>query len=144
MWKDHESIAICQRKQIEPIDLDHCLKAFTTEEKLEEKYHCSKCQCLQPATKKLQIWRLPPVLIIHLKRFNYLHNKWVKSQKVVSFPVDFDPTAYLASVPQETILRQKELKEMHNIIEEDNQDCNESTDITNEALTNDNKATNVK
>lgn len=39
-----------------------------------------------------------------------MNNKWVKSQKVVNFPFnDFDPTPYLASVPQETILRHKEL-----------------------------------
>lgn len=41
-----------------------------------------------------------------------MNNKWVKSQKVVNFPFDnFDPTPYLASVPQETILRHKELLE---------------------------------
>lgn len=47
---------------------------------------------------------------MHLKRFNYVNNKWVKSLKTVNFPFDeFDPTPYLASVPQETILRHKEL-----------------------------------
>jgi ubiquitin carboxyl-terminal hydrolase 6/32 len=49
----------------------------------------------------------------------------VKSQKVVNFPFDqFDPTPYLASVPQETILRHKELLEMkaRNIR---NVDCND-------------------
>lgn len=51
--------------------------------------------------------------IVHLKRFNYVGNKWVKSQKVVNFPFkDFDPTPYLASVPQETILRHLELNEL--------------------------------
>lgn len=36
----------------------------------------------------------------------------MKSQKVVNFPFkDFDPTPYLASIPQETILRHKELLE---------------------------------
>ena len=49
---------------------------------------------------------------MHLKRFNFVNNKWVKSQKVVNFPFEnFDPTPYLASVPQETILRHKELLE---------------------------------
>lgn len=39
-----------------------------------------------------------------------MNNKLVKTQKVVNFPFkDFDPTAYLASVPQETILRHKQL-----------------------------------
>lgn len=97
---------------MEPVDLDHCLRAFTTEEKLEEWYHCAHCKGKKPATKKLQIWKLPPILIVHLKRFNFVNNKWVKSQKVVNFPFkDFDPTPYLASVPQETILRHKELIE---------------------------------
>lgn len=39
-----------------------------------------------------------------------MNNKWIKSQKVVNFPFqDFDPTAYLASVPQETSLRHSEI-----------------------------------
>lgn len=102
---------------MEPVDLDHCLRAFTTEEKLEEWYHCAHCKGKKPATKKLQIWKLPPILIVHLKRFNFVNNKWVKSQKVVNFPFkDFDPTPYLASVPQETILRHKELIEHGNKI----------------------------
>lgn len=47
-----------------------------------------------------------------MKRFDYVNAKWVKTQKVVNFPFkNFDPTAYLASVPQETILRHKQLLE---------------------------------
>ncbi|XP_058455432.1 ubiquitin carboxyl-terminal hydrolase 32 isoform X2 [Malaya genurostris] len=112
LWTEHESVSICRKQQTEPVDLDHCLRAFTSEEKLEQWYHCSHCKQKKPATKKLQIWKLPPILIVHLKRFNYVNNKWVKSQKVVNFPYeDFDPTPYLASVPQETILRHKELLE---------------------------------
>lgn len=63
--------------------------------------------------------------IIHLKRFNFVNNKWVKSQKVVNFPLDnFDPTLFLASIPQETIFRHRELLELKakNI---KNVDCNE-------------------
>uniref|UniRef100_A0A182NQT2 ubiquitinyl hydrolase 1 n=1 Tax=Anopheles dirus TaxID=7168 RepID=A0A182NQT2_9DIPT len=112
LWTVHESVAICRKQQTEPVDLDHCLRAFTSEEKLEQWYHCSHCKQKKPATKKLQIWKLPPVLIVHLKRFNYVNGKWVKSQKVVNFPYeDFDPTPYLASVPQETILRHRDLLE---------------------------------
>lgn len=63
--------------------------------------------------------------IIHLKRFNLVNNKWVKSQKVVNFPSDnFDPTLFLASIPQETIFRHRELLELksRNI---KNFDCND-------------------
>lgn len=49
-----------------------------------------------------------------MKRFQYVNNKWIKSHKVVNFPFqDFDPTPYLASVPQETILRHMELTNMN-------------------------------
>lgn len=49
---------------------------------------------------------------MHLKRFNCVNNKWVKSQKAVHFPFEnFDPTPYLAAIPQETILRHRELRE---------------------------------
>lgn len=64
-----------------------------------------------------------------------MNNKWVKSQKVVNFPFDnFEPTPYLASVPQETILRHKELLEQKskNIR---NHDCNDEItefDLENE------------
>lgn len=112
LWLEDESVARCRKLHTEPIDLDYCLRAFTSEERLEAKYHCSRCNDKQPATKKLQIWRLPPILIVHLKRFDYVNSKWVKTQKVVNFPFkDFDPTAYLASVPQETILRHRQLLE---------------------------------
>ena len=53
------------QKSSEPLNLTSCLEAFTTEEHLsdEEKYYCSKCKEHQPASKKLQIWRLPPILV---------------------------------------------------------------------------------
>lgn len=69
--------------------------------------------------------------IVHLKRFNYVGNKWVKSQKVVNFPFeDFDPTPYLASVPQETILRHRELLEQEALEKKNlrNVDCTEELD----------------
>ncbi|CAG4967965.1 unnamed protein product [Parnassius apollo] len=110
---EHPSVAAVGRAAARAVDLRSCLAAFTSQERLEQRYHCDACRSAQPATKKLQIWRAPPVLIIHLKRFQYVNNKWIKSQKVVNFPFeDFDPTPYLASVPQETILRHRELKNM--------------------------------
>ena len=58
----------------------------------------------------MQIWRLPPILIVHLKRFHYVNGRWIKSHKIVDFPNDkFDPTDYLAAIPQQTIRRHQEL-----------------------------------
>ena len=88
-----------RKLQTEPIDLDACLKSFTKEEELgeDELYYCSKCKKHRLAAKKLEIWKLPPILVIHLKRFQFHNGRWVKSQKIVKFPVEnFDPANYLA------------------------------------------------
>lgn len=50
-----------RRKHVEPIALSDCLEAFCSEETLE--YSCDKCKKVQQAAKKLQIWRLPPILV---------------------------------------------------------------------------------
>ncbi|XP_005089176.1 ubiquitin carboxyl-terminal hydrolase 32 [Aplysia californica] len=99
-YEEHPSVAQSRQKQTEPIDLDACLQAFTQWEELEEDelYYCSKCKTHCLAAKKLDIWRLPPILIINLKRFQYLNGRWVKSHKIVNFPLrGFDPSAYLAA-----------------------------------------------
>ena len=63
--EEHSSVEQSRRAQAEPISLDSCLKAFTSEEELgeDELYFCSKCQSHSLATKKLDLWRLPPVLV---------------------------------------------------------------------------------
>ncbi|XP_056905992.1 ubiquitin carboxyl-terminal hydrolase 32 isoform X2 [Takifugu flavidus] len=97
--EEHCSVEQSRRDQAEPISLDSCLKAFTSEEELgeDELYYCSKCKTHRLATKKLDLWRLPPILIVHLKRFQFVNGRWIKSQKIVKFPREnFDPSAFLA------------------------------------------------
>lgn len=62
---EHESVEQSRRAQAEPINLDSCLRAFTSEEELgeNEMYYCSKCKTHCLATKKLDLWRLPPILV---------------------------------------------------------------------------------
>ena len=49
----------------EPISLESCLKAFTHEEELgpDALYQCAKCKKQQLASKRIQLWKLPPVLV---------------------------------------------------------------------------------
>ncbi|XP_036392639.1 ubiquitin carboxyl-terminal hydrolase 32-like isoform X4 [Megalops cyprinoides] len=97
--EEHTSVEQSRRAQAEPISLDSCLRAFTSEEELgeDELYYCSKCHAHRLATKKLDLWRLPPILIVHLKRFQFVNGRWIKSQKIVKFPREkFDPSAFLA------------------------------------------------
>lgn len=61
MVLEHASVEEMRRKHVEPIALSDCLEAFCSEETLE--YSCDKCKKVQQAAKKLQIWRLPPILV---------------------------------------------------------------------------------
>ncbi|XP_062407910.1 ubiquitin carboxyl-terminal hydrolase 32 isoform X2 [Sardina pilchardus] len=111
--EEHSSVEQSRRAQAEPISLDSCLRAFTSEEELgeDELYYCSKCKTHRLATKKLDLWRLPPVLIVHLKRFQFVNGRWIKSQKIVKFPREgFDPSAFLAPRDLERSLREEALR----------------------------------
>ena len=50
--------------------------------------------------------------IIHLKRFQFLNGRWVKSQKIVKFPFkDFNPSSYLVQrVPPEPTTSESDSK----------------------------------
>ncbi|KAH9383808.1 hypothetical protein HPB48_025578 [Haemaphysalis longicornis] len=97
VYVDHPSVERTRQQKVEPISVHDCLAAFTKEEQLgdREKYHCSRCKQHQLATKKLQIYRLPPILIIHLKRFQLLGGKWVNSASAAagSLPRNGTPLA---------------------------------------------------
>jgi ubiquitin carboxyl-terminal hydrolase 4/11/15 len=70
--------------------LNECLALFESEEQLtkENQWFCPKCKQWQEATKKLDIWKLPPILIIHLKRFAFTHWFRSKLEMFVHFPLE--------------------------------------------------------
>ncbi|KAF1391081.1 hypothetical protein PFLUV_G00064890 [Perca fluviatilis] len=67
----HGSMEVPQQQTT--VQLQECIELFTTVETLEEEnpWYCPVCKKHQLATKKLDLWSLPEVLIIHLKRFSY-------------------------------------------------------------------------
>ncbi|XP_026996022.2 ubiquitin carboxyl-terminal hydrolase 8 isoform X2 [Tachysurus fulvidraco] len=70
--------------------LQDCLKLFSKEEKLTDnnKVFCPHCKAQREFTKKLEIWKVPPILLIHLKRFWY-EGRWKqKLQTSVDFPLE--------------------------------------------------------
>jgi hypothetical protein len=71
------------------ITLADCLDEFSKEERLleSEKWYCSKCKEHKCATKKFDLWKLPEVLVIQLKRFSYERYLRAKIDDVVDFPV---------------------------------------------------------
>mmetsp|Transcript_54873 Transcript_54873/g.59483 ORF Transcript_54873/g.59483 Transcript_54873/m.59483 type:complete len:644 (+) Transcript_54873:95-2026(+) len=53
--------------------IDDCIDLYLKEENLKgaDQYYCEKCKDHVDGTKKQDLWMLPPVLIVHLKRFRY-------------------------------------------------------------------------
>lgn len=62
-----------------------CLDLFQKEETLNWK--CPKCKENRDCTKGIRIWKLPNILIVHLKRFEYGPNSSGKIQQKVDFPI---------------------------------------------------------
>lgn len=85
------------------VTLKQCLDLFTMEEKLsgEELWYCERCRQHQQASKKMDLWRLPDILVIHLKRFSYSRLWGQKISSPVEFPLRaLDLKSYL---PSETV-----------------------------------------
>lgn len=87
------------RRLQESVDLYKCLEAFLKEEPLgpDDMWYCPRCKKPQQARKKLDLWRLPEILVIHLKRFSYSRFLKNKLETFVDFPIDdLDLSNYIA------------------------------------------------
>lgn len=69
--------------------LAECIRAFQKREVLSEQdgWRCPRCAAPRRAVKQLQLWRLPQVLVFHLKRFAYTAFARDKLDTFVDFPV---------------------------------------------------------
>lgn len=75
-----------QKQDNQPLNLTHCMEIFTAKETIPEAY-CGHCKTLRPATKKMDLWRLPPLLVIQLKRFCFTQVSRRKLHHLVDFPL---------------------------------------------------------
>merc|ERR1711991_489952 len=51
---------------------------------------------------KMDLWSTPTVLVVHLKRFQLHRGRWIKSRKLVDFPITgFSPTEYMVNAEVE-------------------------------------------
>uniref|UniRef100_A0A3Q2CBG1 Ubiquitin carboxyl-terminal hydrolase n=1 Tax=Cyprinodon variegatus TaxID=28743 RepID=A0A3Q2CBG1_CYPVA len=96
-YDKHESMEYKPQKKAF-FKLKDCIELFTTKEKLgaEDPWYCPNCKQHQQATKKLDLWSLPPVLVVHLKRFSYSRYMRDKLDSLVDFPLrDLDMSEFL-------------------------------------------------
>ena len=94
------------------ITLEECLDSFAKEERIPEvsncvlfrmisalnhshslyfyavKAYCSNCKEFRVQTKRLSIWRCPPLAIIQFKRFQFTQHMKRKLRDLVVFPID--------------------------------------------------------
>lgn len=53
----------------------------------DESFKCEKCGEKTQATKRLRLFRLPKVLMLHIKRFKYSGSSREKLTNNVTFPI---------------------------------------------------------
>ncbi|ORX50361.1 hypothetical protein BCR36DRAFT_583477 [Piromyces finnis] len=80
-----------KKPESKPISLEECIDEFIKEEILtdENKWFCPNCKDDREAYKKMDIWKAPEILIVHLKRFiqdrRYYSSR--KNSVLVKFPI---------------------------------------------------------
>ncbi|XP_061864602.1 ubiquitin carboxyl-terminal hydrolase 4 isoform X2 [Colius striatus] len=87
-FEKHGSMLQAQKKKA-VVALRDCIELFTTMETLGEHdpWYCPNCKKHQQATKKFDLWSLPRILVVHLKRFSYSRYWRDKLDTVVEFPI---------------------------------------------------------
>lgn len=82
------SLPVAHGRGVHSTTLMQCLDAFVREEVLDKSnaWNCPRCKKPRRATKKLSLSRLPPILVVHLKRFTYKGPVTNKISTPVHFP----------------------------------------------------------
>ncbi|XP_078399300.1 ubiquitin carboxyl-terminal hydrolase 4 isoform X1 [Cetorhinus maximus] len=96
-YEKHESMSQPQKKR-SSVALRECIDLFTTMETLGEHdlWYCPTCKKHQQATKKFDLWSLPKILVVHLKRFSYNRYWRDKLDTLVEFPIrDLNMTEFV-------------------------------------------------
>jgi ubiquitin carboxyl-terminal hydrolase 4/11/15 len=94
--ENHESLpsskysSFSRVREKESVELSACINAYTKEETLtqDNAWYCPSCKDFKCAQKKFDIWSVPKVMIVHLKRFIYSNMYRDKNDAFVDFPVE--------------------------------------------------------
>ena len=109
MMHDVESIDKGHGRGGSGVTLDQCFEFFAASEVLDEdnKWFCPNCREFVCATKKMDVWSVPDVLIIQLKRF--IGGGWStkKLDMNVDYPDEIDMSQYIVGPQKGTPQRYK-------------------------------------
>jgi len=72
------------------VTLEACIEAFTKQESLKKgnEFYCKNCKDHVLVTKKMDVWKLPNIMVIQLKRFTYTSTYREKIGTFVDFPLE--------------------------------------------------------
>lgn len=78
------------RREKKGLSVEELLDEFVKEEKLSEDntWYCPACKKHQEAQKKFDLWKMPDVLVIHLKRFSNERAFRDKIDDLIEFPIE--------------------------------------------------------
>ncbi|XP_010538864.1 PREDICTED: ubiquitin carboxyl-terminal hydrolase 10-like [Tarenaya hassleriana] len=94
----HKTSFSAKKTRQEAISLFSCMEAFLAEEPLgpDDMWYCPHCKEHRQANKKLDLWKLPDIIVFHLKRFTYSRYLKNKIDTFVNFPIhDLDLSKYV-------------------------------------------------
>uniref|UniRef100_T1J896 Ubiquitin carboxyl-terminal hydrolase n=1 Tax=Strigamia maritima TaxID=126957 RepID=T1J896_STRMM len=87
-----------QETQSATATLGECFELYTQEEKLgpENPWMCPSCKQLRQGVKRLGLWTVPDILVIHMKRFRQTSTQRIKLNTLVEFPtVGLDMSSHI-------------------------------------------------
>mmetsp|Transcript_6615 Transcript_6615/g.13554 ORF Transcript_6615/g.13554 Transcript_6615/m.13554 type:complete len:1188 (+) Transcript_6615:229-3792(+) len=89
---DHSTFSLFQQNNgTKAVTLDECFTSFTQPERLDDDnmWYCTHCKEHVRAMKTVCLWRLPNILVVHLKRFEYRNSfNREKIGVLVDFPLE--------------------------------------------------------
>ena len=99
-YAEENSVNMAEKQKL---DINYCMKLSTLPERLDEnnKWFCSTCKDHVCASKQLNVYKLPEILILHLLRFK---KKSLWTEKITT-PIDFPVENFsISSISEENVL----------------------------------------
>ena len=96
-WGSYESLkddSVAQSKDKSAakrkLSIEDCLDEFTKKEQLgsDDLWYCPACKEFRQATKKFDLWKVPDILVVHLKRLSSGRYSRDKLDDLVDFPIE--------------------------------------------------------
>ncbi len=90
--EEHASVKEVQKSPEEAtvVSLQECFDLYTSAEKLslQDAWFCPSCNRKQEVVKRMGLWSVPDVLVVHLKRFRQSSSSTNKLSTMVEFPLE--------------------------------------------------------